>query len=72
MARVLYSLLAFNTHTANQAMAVGPYLRGVQFHPEATAAAMRRMMAVRAPHRNAPLLATAGGRILRNFVEHFG
>jgi GMP synthase (glutamine-hydrolysing) len=42
------TVLAGNTHTAVQAMAVGSHVRGVQFHPEVEPDAMRAMIEARA------------------------
>lgn len=43
------TLLASNANTANQAFAVGPYVRAVQFHPEADAATMKALIESRLP-----------------------
>ena len=68
------TLLAVNPHTEVQAIALGPHVRGVQFHPEVTEeiahdfVARRRHLLGRQPE-----VATAphAGRILTNFVEAF-
>jgi GMP synthase (glutamine-hydrolysing) len=41
--------LAANGHTALQAMAIGPHVRGVQFHPEASPDAIKQVIEARAP-----------------------
>jgi GMP synthase (glutamine-hydrolysing) len=68
------TLLAVNPHTEAQAIALGPLVRGVQFHPEVTEeiaqdfVARRRHLLEREPE-----VATSphAGRILANFVEAF-
>ncbi len=42
------TLLAGNAHTPIQALAYGPRIRGVQFHPEVNPAAMRALILARA------------------------
>jgi GMP synthase (glutamine-hydrolysing) len=79
--------LAGNAHTALQAFSQGPYLRGVQFHPEIDAATMGALIRARqdkleaesqeepgerVPRLLAGLRGTAGTeRILHNFVATF-
>jgi len=66
--------LAGNLHTAAQAVAVGPSARGVQFHPEVTAAIEDDFVA-RRKHLvpGLPLVREApwGAKILENFVNAF-
>jgi len=66
--------LAGNPHTAVQAVAVGPSARGVQFHPEVTAAIEDDFVA-RRKHLvpGLPLVREApwGAKILENFVNAF-
>lgn len=68
------TLLAVNPHTEVQAIALGPHVRGVQFHPEVTEeiahdfVARRRHLLEREPEVDA---APHAGRILTNFVAAF-
>jgi GMP synthase (glutamine-hydrolysing) len=75
-------VLAGNSHTAVQALAIGPHARGVQFHPEFDADVMRHYLQTRAPLIDgesgegtaARLLAEvrevpAGPVVLRNFLR---
>ncbi|MFN2384390.1 MAG: gamma-glutamyl-gamma-aminobutyrate hydrolase family protein [Gemmatimonadota bacterium] len=68
------TLLAVNPHTEVQAVALGPWVRGVQFHPEVTEeiahdfVARRRHLLERQPEVDA---SPEAGRILANFVEAF-
>jgi GMP synthase (glutamine-hydrolysing) len=68
------TLLAVNPHTEVQAIALGPHVRGVQFHPEVTEeiahdfVARRRHLLAREPEVNT---APHAGRILTNFVDAF-
>ncbi len=50
--------LAEGAHTANQAIAAAPHVRGVQFHPEMNAPVIRRLL----EHRRAILCADAASR----------
>jgi GMP synthase (glutamine-hydrolysing) len=79
--------LAHSEHTATQAIAVGPHVRGVQFHPEMNAQVVRRLLT----HRRDLLDADAARRgrarvaqllegvtdcpeaegVLHNFIDHF-
>lgn len=66
-------LLATNPHTPVQAMAIGPALRSVQFHPEVTVeisrdfVERRRHLVEGAKVEESPL----AGRVLENFVDAF-
>lgn len=68
------TLLAVNPHTEVQAIALGPLVRGVQFHPEVTEeiaqdfVARRRHLLEREPEVST---SPHAGRILENFVEAF-
>lgn len=68
------TLLAVNPHTEVQAIALGPHVRGVQFHPEVTEeiahdfVARRRHLLARQPEVTTAPLAR---RILANFVDAF-
>jgi GMP synthase (glutamine-hydrolysing) len=68
------TLLAVNSHTEVQAIALGPFVRGVQFHPEVTQEIARDFVA-RRRHllEREPALDDSphAGRILSNFVEGF-
>ena len=68
------TLLAVNPHTEVQAIALGPWVRGVQFHPEVTEEIARDFVA-RRRHllERDPEVETAphAARILTNFVEAF-
>jgi GMP synthase (glutamine-hydrolysing) len=68
------TLLAVNPHTEVQAIALGPLVRGVQFHPEVTEeiaqdfVARRRHLLEREPE---VVTSPHAGRILANFVKGF-
>jgi len=75
------TLLATNAHSLIQAMAIGPYVRGVQFHPELQASGMRSVIRARTAlleregARVTQLLAglrptALAERILHNFLSH--
>lgn len=51
------TVLAGNAHTATQALAFAPHVRGVQFHPEVDPAAMRALIEARARGLEADALA---------------
>lgn len=51
------TVLAGNAHTATQALAFAPHVRGVQFHPEVDPAAMRALIEARAKGLEADALA---------------
>jgi GMP synthase (glutamine-hydrolysing) len=68
------TLLAVNSHTEVQAIAVGPLVRGVQFHPEVTEEIARDFVARRRHLLDAdPEVGSAphAEGILANFVEAF-
>ena len=63
-------LLAANPHTPIQALAWGPRLRTVQFHPEIRAGTLARLMADRGWPATAPITRSDhGGRILTNWAR---
>lgn len=68
------TLLAVNPHTEVQAIALGPRVRGVQFHPEVTEeiardfVTRRRHLVTREPEVE---VTPHAARILTNFVEEF-
>lgn len=72
------TLLAGNAMSAVQAMAIGSYIRGVQFHPEFSTAVMRSTIEVRAGTLGdrAPALLQGvratpfGPKLLHNFLDH--
>jgi GMP synthase (glutamine-hydrolysing) len=74
------TVLAGNANTAVQALAFGPLLRGVQFHPEVQPEAMRALILARAEKLEVEAMtrllagiapSPAGRLILQNFVERF-
>ncbi|HYO45601.1 MAG TPA: gamma-glutamyl-gamma-aminobutyrate hydrolase family protein [Gemmatimonadota bacterium] len=68
------TLLAVNPHTEAQAIALGPWVRGVQFHPEVTEEIARDFVARRrhlVPDEPRVDEAPHAPRILSNFVEAF-
>lgn len=68
------TLLAVNPHTEAQAVALGPWVRGVQFHPEVSEEIARDFVARRRhllEHEPEVEATPHAARILTNFVEEF-
>jgi GMP synthase (glutamine-hydrolysing) len=67
------TLLARNPHSQIQAVAIGDWVRGVQFHPELWSEPARTTAeARRIPAQSFQLEETPAGRaVLRNFHDHF-
>lgn len=62
-------VLAFNERTAIQAFRAGPFLQGVQFHPEMSASTLAAYLSAVRGHA-APVVASPHGRsILENFIR---
>jgi GMP synthase (glutamine-hydrolysing) len=63
--------LAGNANTPWQAFAYGDCLRAVQFHPELSAVALRRLLTNRGQEGWHVVESSEGRRILRNWVTHY-